>query len=31
MADIKTQLKEHLDKGNDWEKMETPVDVVLLI
>ncbi|MHA1105418.1 MAG: hypothetical protein ACTSPN_06810 [Promethearchaeota archaeon] len=25
MADIKTQLKEHLDKGNDWEKMETPV------
>ncbi|MHA1373432.1 MAG: hypothetical protein ACTSR7_03960 [Promethearchaeota archaeon] len=31
MADIKTQLKEHLDKGNDWEKMETPVDGVNVV
>ena len=25
MSDIQTQLKEHLGKGNDWEKMDTPV------
>ena len=31
MADIKTQLKEHLQKGNEWEKMETPVDGVFVV
>lgn len=25
MSDIQAQLKEHLEKGNDWEKMDTPV------
>jgi hypothetical protein len=25
MSDIQTQLKEHLEKGDDWEKMDTPV------
>jgi hypothetical protein len=25
LADIKTQLIEHLEKGADWEKMDTPI------
>jgi hypothetical protein len=25
MSDIQAQLKEHLEKGDDWEKMDTPV------
>ena len=25
MSDIQTQLKEHLENGKDWEKMDTPV------
>lgn len=25
MTDIEAQLKEHLQNGKDWEKMETPV------
>jgi len=31
MADIQTQLKDHLSKGNDWEKMETPVPGVFVV
>ena len=31
IADINTQLKEHLEKGEDWEKMETPVEGVSVI
>lgn len=31
MADIKAQLKEHLQNGKDWEKMETPVDGVYVV
>ena len=31
MADIKTQLKEHLKNGADWEKMETPVPGVFVV
>ena len=31
MPDIQTQLKEHLNKGNDWEKMETPVPGVFVV
>ena len=31
MADIKTQLKEHLENAKDWEKMETPVDGVFVV
>lgn len=25
MSNIQAQLKEHLEKGDDWEKMDTPV------
>ena len=31
MADLKTQLQEHLKKGEDWEKMETPVSGVYVV
>ncbi|MFX0080653.1 MAG: hypothetical protein ACFE94_02770 [Candidatus Hodarchaeota archaeon] len=31
MADIEAQLKEHLESGNDWEKMETPVEGVSVV
>ena len=31
MADIKAQLKEHLQNGEDWEKMETPVAGVFVV
>ena len=31
MADIQTQLKEHLKSGKDWEKMETPVEGVYVV
>jgi hypothetical protein len=31
MADIKAQLKKHLQNGKDWEKMETPVDGVYVV
>ncbi|GAH89088.1 unnamed protein product [marine sediment metagenome] len=31
MADIQTQLKDHLSKGKDWEKMETPVPGVFVV
>ena len=31
MADIEKDLKEHLDNGKDWEKMETPIDGVMVV
>jgi hypothetical protein len=31
MSNIEAQLKEHLENGNDWEKMETPVDGVTVV
>lgn len=31
MADIYAQLKEHLEKGKDWEKLEVPVDGVFVV
>jgi len=31
MADIEKELKEHLDKGKDWEKMETPIEGVMVV
>ncbi|MFX0028244.1 MAG: hypothetical protein ACFE8B_03475 [Candidatus Hermodarchaeota archaeon] len=31
MADIETQLKEHLKNGKEWEKMETPVEGVNVV
>ncbi|MFX1326841.1 MAG: hypothetical protein ACFE91_01690 [Promethearchaeota archaeon] len=31
MADIQTQLKEHLKNGKDWEKMETPIPGVFVV
>ncbi len=31
MSSIQNQLKEHLAKGADWEKMETPVPGVFVI
>ena len=31
IADISAQLKDHLEKGKDWEKMETPVDGVSVV
>ena len=31
MADIETQLKEHLKNGKDWEKMETPIEGVSVV
>ena len=31
MSDIQAQLKEHLEKGNDWEKLATPVEGVNVV
>ncbi|MFX1374695.1 MAG: hypothetical protein ACFFA0_02680 [Promethearchaeota archaeon] len=31
MSNIEVQLKEHLKSGNDWEKMETPVEGVYVV
>jgi len=31
MADIKTQLKNHLEKAVDWEKMATPIPGVYVV
>ncbi|MFW9865047.1 MAG: hypothetical protein ACFFEN_03040 [Candidatus Thorarchaeota archaeon] len=31
MSDIETQLREHLENGEDWEKMETPVEGVSVV
>jgi hypothetical protein len=31
MADIETQLKEHLKNGANWEKMATPVEGVSVV
>lgn len=31
MADVQAQLKQHLDKGADWEKMETPIPGVFVV
>ena len=31
MADIQSQLKEHLKSGSDWQKMETPVQGVYVV
>ena len=31
MSDIRTQLLEHLEKGKDWEKMETPISGVSVV
>ncbi|MFX0071327.1 MAG: hypothetical protein ACFFAO_09580 [Candidatus Hermodarchaeota archaeon] len=31
MSNIQAQLKEHLKNGQDWEKMETPVDGVFVV
>ena len=31
METIEAQLKEHLKSGNDWEKMETPIEGVNVV
>lgn len=31
MSNIEAQLKEHLENGEDWEKMETPVEGVTVV
>ncbi|MHA1725467.1 MAG: hypothetical protein ACTSXH_11575 [Promethearchaeota archaeon] len=31
MTDIEKQLKEHLEKGKDWESMETPIPGVFVV
>jgi hypothetical protein len=31
MSSIQNQLKEHLEKGKDWEKMETPIPGVFVV
>lgn len=31
MADIQEQLKDHLEKGEDWEKMDTPIEGVSVV
>ncbi|MHA1293529.1 MAG: hypothetical protein ACTSQJ_12800 [Promethearchaeota archaeon] len=31
MPNIETQLREHLENGQDWEKMETPVEGVYVV
>ena len=31
MADIQTQLKDHLNNGSDWQKMETPIPGVYVV
>ncbi|MHA1490263.1 MAG: hypothetical protein ACTSRI_11490 [Promethearchaeota archaeon] len=29
--DIQAQLKEHLENGEDWQKMETPIEGVFVV
>ena len=31
MANIEAQLKEHLEVGKDWEKMDTPIEGVSVV
>jgi hypothetical protein len=31
MSSIQNQLKDHLEKGKDWEKMETPIPGVFVV
>ena len=31
MSEIQGQLKDHLNNGQDWEKMETPIDGVNIV
>ncbi len=31
MADLEKELKEHLNNGKDWEKMETPIEGVMVV
>ncbi len=31
MTDIQAQLKDHLENGADWEKMETPIPGVFVV
>ena len=31
MADVQGQLKEHLNEGEDWEKLETPIPGVYIV
>ena len=31
MANIEADLKEHLTNGKDWEKMETPIEGVMVV
>ena len=31
MADITSQLKDHLEKGKDWERMDTPVPGLYIV
>lgn len=31
MSSIQSQLKDHLEKGKDWEKMETPIPGVFVV
>jgi len=31
MSDIQAQLKEHLQNGEDWEKLKTPVPGVSVV
>ncbi|MCK4379666.1 MAG: hypothetical protein KAW51_00900 [Candidatus Lokiarchaeota archaeon] len=31
MAKIEEELKEHLKNGKDWEKMETPIEGVMVV
>ena len=31
MSEIQGQLKDHLNNGQDWEKMETPIDGVNVV
>ncbi len=31
MTDISSQLKEHLERGKDWERMDTPVPGLFIV
>jgi hypothetical protein len=31
MADVQAQLKDHLENGKDWSKMETPIPGVFVV
>ena len=31
MTEIQAQLKEHLENGEDWQKMETPIEGVFVV